>query len=114
MSVAVAIGGVILVLGAIWRTMQVWRNSTADLDGYPPGFLRAMPALLLTMLALFGGGLLTELLSGDQETTIPAQLTAIVSTLLVLSGIVLTATTAARGRPSWIVPPHLRRERNDG
>ena len=69
--------------------------------------------MLGTAAALFGGGGLVYLLRGDEETTVPAQIAALAVTVLVLAGIAMCASTALKGRPRWVVPPHLRVDRED-
>ena len=111
-TVLLALVGVIMVAGGIWRCVQLWRDSTADLDAFPSPFLRAFPSIVGTTIALFGGGLLVWLARGDDETNLAAQAIAWLAAVSVLVGIVFCATTALSGRPKWVVPPHLRLDRD--
>jgi hypothetical protein len=112
MTFGLAVFGVALaLLGGLWRSWQLWRNSTSDLDGWPPALLRAFPSISLTLCASLIGGSIVWLLDQSDVTDDISPFVAMLVTVAVLFCLVFVATTAVRAKPEWLVPPHLRAPR---
>ena len=106
-----AVGAVLIIGGGAWRSVQLWRGATADLDSWPAGILRAFP-VMSAMFALFlGSAALSALFGEGEDRGLVATVFGLVSAFALVFGTALTVKAAITGRPSALVPPHLRSKR---
>jgi len=108
MTAELAIGtalGAVFLLGASWRGVQVWQDATADLDGWPRGVLRGLPAMMATAWASLAPGLAAAALGDDGGA---GTALALIAGAGFLCGVALTVSVMLTGRPAALVPPHLR------
>jgi hypothetical protein len=111
--VAILLGPLILA-GGVWRSFQLWTNSTADLDGWPAGYLRAFPTLVGALIVLVVAGGAAALLSdGGADHTPASGLFGVLAIVTLVAGGVLCVTIATTGRPAALIPPHLRERHAD-
>ena len=113
-DVLIVLAGVLLTAGSIWRAAQLWKNSTADLDAWPVGVLRAFPTLLVMMILFLGFAALSALLTDGKEYDTAGNIAGILSGLALIVGVGLAISVGLRGRPRALVPPHLRHVRPPG
>ena len=101
----------LVFLGGLWRAKQIWKDETADLDGFPDGLLRAFPTMIVSAtLALALGTALAALPENGQLTVMEVVL--FFSTMAAfVGGVGLTLSVGLASKPRSFVPPHLRARR---
>ena len=102
---------IVIALGMMWRSWQLWGNRTRDLDMFSVRFLRAVPVMSAFMCAVVLTCVPFLVLARHRrpvEYTAPVVTFAVGFAVVLVVGVTLTALVFLTGRPERFVPPHLR------